>query len=150
MYAGKWGNMEVLDKLEEAWSIALSNYKSSEFSVLMETVAGHQIFVTLMEQKEDFSIPMSLIDTYTPVVDKGTRARPTAAAGERGDLVIDNKAEWYPKMFSQYIEFTGEKGNADDMVDVITQVGVREFGDISGYVKHNANTTVAKIPGLSL
>jgi phage terminase large subunit-like protein len=150
MYTGHWGNMEVIEQLESAWNTALSNYRADEYSVLFETVAGQQVFLSLMEQKEDFSIPMSLIDTYSPIVDKGTRAQSTTAAGERGDLLIDVTASWYPKLFSQCIEFTGEKGNADDMVDVIVQVGVREFGDIGSYVRHDANTTVAVIPGLSL
>lgn len=146
----RWKNMEVLENLEAMWAIALHNYKADEYSVLIETVAGQQLFLTLMEQKPDFSIPPSLIDTYSPISDKVTRAQPIAAAGERGDLIVDLQASWYPKWFSQYIEFTGKDGNDDDLVDVISQVGIREFGDLNSYQSFNPSVTMAHIEGLSV
>lgn len=145
-----WGNMEVLEQLESMWASVTQNYKAHNYSVLFETTAGHQLFLTLMEQKPDFSIPMRYIETYSPVVDKGTRARSTAAAGERGDLLVDTKAVWYPKWFSQCIEFNGIQGNPDELVDVMTQVGVREFGDINSRTYFSPTVKTIHVPGLSL
>lgn len=150
MQHGHWKNMQVLENIEITWLSTLNRYKAKDYSVLIETVAGQQLFLTLMEQKKDFSVPQRYIDTYAPVSDKGTRARSTATAGERGDLLVDIKADWYAKWFSQCIEFTGEKGNADDLVDVMTQVGVREFGDINSYAIFNPSYTSTVVPGLTL
>lgn len=150
MMASHLKNMEVITHMENWWHQATANYKAREYSVLIETVAGQQLFLTLMDQKPDFSIPKHLIDTYAPISDKGTRARSTAAAGERGDLLVDMKASWYDKWFSQCIEFTGSPGSSDDMVDVMTQVGVREFGDIASTVSFSPNVTLAHINGLTL
>lgn len=147
---GHWKNMEVLENLESMWAIALGNYKADDYYVLFETVAGQSLFLTLMEQKPDFSIPQKDIQTYSPIHDKGTRARPAATAGERGDLILDLKASWYPKFFSQCIEFTGEQGQEDDLVDVVTQVAIYEFGDIGSYASFNASYTRASIAGLTL
>jgi predicted phage terminase large subunit-like protein len=147
---GQWGNMQVLERLETMWSTVIRNYNAKEYQVLFETVAGQQLFLTLMEEKPGFSIPMTSILTYNPVIDKGTRARPTAAAGERGDLIVDLNAPWYPRWFSQFIEFTGAVGQSDDLVDVLTQVVIYEFGDIGSYASFNATYDLTDIRGLSV
>ena len=147
---GHWKNMEVLENLERLWHNAIHNFKAKDYYVLFETVAGQQLFLTLMDVKPDFTIDAKYIDTYTPVSDKGTRARSTAAAGERGDLIINTRADWYDKWFSQCVEFTGQRGNADDLVDVMTQVGVKEFGDLNSNVAFSPKVHHAHISGLSM
>ena len=140
---GKWRPETTASRMSLAWSSAYEKYGVEPY-LLIETIGGMELFLTLLNQIG--VVPVSRIATDTPNVDKYTRALPLAAIAESGKLFFDFSLEFYNKAVSQLIEFTGEDGNADDIVDALSQVAKRIRGSAKQMIREATNKNYV-IPG---
>lgn len=143
IYTGKWRPETVAARISSIWADAWEKYGVKP-TLLIETVGGQQLYVTLLKQIG--VVDMESIVTVTPNTDKWSRALPLSALSSTYKLFFRTGMRDYHKAVSQLLEFTGDEGNADDIVDMLSQLAKRLRGDIASMVGE-ANTKRYKIPG---
>lgn len=155
MFHGKLHPQETAEKFIQMWRNAAVMYGVNPYA-LIESYAAQSLFITLIQNANNQGIgkiPPHLLLTFRPTVDKVQRSRPFAAAAERGDFFMpQDGAEWIWAFQSQCIEFTGEPGGSDDMVDAVSAVVYYLRGDVksgAGGAFTNAKFSLAKIDGLN-
>jgi hypothetical protein len=143
IHAGKWKPETTASKISTIWANAWGKY-GVEPITLMETAGAFEIFAVLLRNLG--VVNMAKFHTDTPNIDKYIRALPLASIGELGGLYFNLEDPNYNKAVSQLLEFTGKDGNADDIVDTLSQVAKRVRGSAKTALRR-AMTKKFKIPG---
>lgn len=150
MQYGKWRDQTTVANINRAWTRAHTKYCTGEEPlcsrlpyVLLESTGAQALFGTLV--KNAGVVPVKHVLPFKPSMDKAVRARALAALADRGGFFLKLSSKWYPKFMSQCLEFTGEPGGTDDMVDSVSMLAQHLQGAWSSRPRQ-ANTKTYKPP----
>jgi predicted phage terminase large subunit-like protein len=143
MHVGKWRPETTAARISSVWAAVWDKY-GMEPHVVMETIGGMEIFEVLL--RKIGVVNMSKFNTFTPNIDKYTRAVPLGSLAELGGLFFNLEDRFYNKAVSQLLEFTGDPGNPDDIVDTLSMIAGRIRGSAKAALRQ-ATTKKFIVPG---